>query len=42
MNCPTIPATRERTGHQRREGHRVVATPILGGLPHEYRLESAA
>lgn len=23
-------------------GHRVSATPILGGLPHEYRLESAA
>jgi transposase InsO family protein len=29
-------------GHQPPVGHHVVATPILGGLHHEYRLEAAA
>jgi putative transposase len=29
-------------GHHLPDGRRVVATPILGGLPHEYRLEAAA
>jgi transposase InsO family protein len=29
-------------GYRLPRGHRVVATPILGGLHHEYRLEAAA
>jgi putative transposase len=30
------------SGHRIRDGHRVVAKPVLGGLRHEYRLESTA
>jgi transposase InsO family protein len=30
------------TGHKLPGDHRVVVTPILGGLHHEYRLEAAA
>jgi transposase InsO family protein len=34
--------TPTQSGHRIRDGHRVVATAILGGLHHEYRLESRA
>jgi putative transposase len=30
------------SGHRIRQGHRVVAAPILAGLHHEYRLERRA
>src|SRR3989454_11201011 len=30
------------SGHQIRDGHRIVAHPILGGLHHEYHLEPMA
>jgi hypothetical protein len=29
-------------GHQLPDGQRVVATPILSGFHHEYRLDAAA
>ncbi len=32
----------QTAGHQLPQGHRVVARPILGGLHHEYRLETTA
>ena len=34
--------TPEPCGHRLPAGHRVVATPIFGGLHHEYRLARAA
>ena len=40
---PGIPEASDlASGHRLRHGHCVVATPILGGLHHEYGLESRA
>lgn len=38
---PEVPPERlaQPTGHHIRDGHRVIAAPILAGLHHEYRLE---
>jgi putative transposase len=43
LGIPDGPAiTPVLSGHRIREGHRVVAAPILGGLHHEYGLEPRA
>jgi putative transposase len=41
---PDAPPERftQPNGHQIRTGHDVIATPILAGLHHEYRLEPSA
>jgi transposase InsO family protein len=39
---PPPVAVVESNGHELPDGHRVVVTPLLGGLRHEYRLEPAA
>ena len=45
---PGIPDPRDdclapsSSGHQIRDGHRVVSKSVLGGLHHEYRLEAMA
>jgi transposase InsO family protein len=41
---PEVPPERlaQPTGHHIRDGHRVIAAPILAGLHHEYRVEPLA
>jgi hypothetical protein len=41
---PEVPPEKlaQPTGHHIRDGHRVIAAPILAGLHHEYRLEPLA
>ena len=41
---PEVPPERlaQPTGHHIRDGHRVIAAPILARLHHEYRLEPLA
>ena len=44
MGIPEVPPEKlaQPTGHHIRDGHRVIAAPILAGLHHEYRLEPLA
>ena len=44
LRIPEVPPEKlaQPTGHHIRDGHRVIAAPILAGLHHEYRLEPLA